>query len=225
MTGKEYCYAYPHPALTTDIVLFTVCDKSLQVLLIRRGNEPFAGEWALPGGFVGIGEDLEDCAQRELAEETGVADLYLEQLFTFGRPDRDPRERVVSVTYLGLAPPDRLQPRAGDDASETGWFDLDRLPALAFDHAEIIALARQRLLAKLEYSTIGFRLLPEAFTLSELQRLYEILRGTSLDKRNFRKWILGLGELTDTGRQRRNGNHRPARIYRPKHPDRVAIIR
>lgn len=225
MSRRQYCYDYPHPALTTDVVLFTVKSEQLQVLLIRRGREPFGGYWALPGGFVDIDEELEDCARRELAEETGIADIYLEQLYTFGGLQRDPRERTVSVTYLGLAPSALLRPKAADDAAEVGWFSFDRLPALAFDHGRIVAAAHQRLVAKLNYSTIGFRLLPETFTLGEVQGTYEILRGTPLDKRNFRKWILGLNQLTATGDQRRNGNHRPARVYRLQHPDRVTFIR
>jgi 8-oxo-dGTP diphosphatase len=225
MAARPHCYEHPHPALTTDVVLFTVQDAQLQVLLIRRGGEPFAGRWALPGGFLEIDEGLETCARRELMEETGIGGIYLEQLYTFGQPDRDPRERVISVTFLGLAPAVSLHPRAASDAAASAWFSLEGAPPLAFDHEDIVDLAHRRLRAKLDYSTIGFRLLPETFTLGELQRLYEIIRGEPLDKRNFRKWVLGLDELTETGAQRRNGNHRPARVYRLKHPERVTIIR
>jgi 8-oxo-dGTP diphosphatase len=225
MTARPYCYEHPHPALTTDVVLFTIQDGQLSVLLIRRRSDPDAGHWALPGGFLEIDEGLETCARRELMEETGIGGIYLEQLYTFGQPDRDPRERVISVTFLGLAPAAGLHPRAASDAAASAWFSLDQLPPLAFDHEEIVGLALQRLRAKLQYSTIGFRLLPETFTLGELQQLYETIGGDPLDKRNFRKWILGLDQLAETGAQRRNGNHRPARVYRLKHPERVTIIR
>lgn len=167
-----YCYAHPHPAVTADVVLFTICEASLQLLLIRRGNPPFQDCWALPGGFLGIDEDLDRCAARELEEETGVCNLYLEQLYTFGSVGRDPRERVVSVAYFALAPVEQLRIRSGDDAAEARWFNLKALPPLAFDHAEIIRIAHERLISKLDYSTIAFQLLPETFTLSELQRIY-----------------------------------------------------
>ncbi|AGA90980.1 ADP-ribose pyrophosphatase [Thioflavicoccus mobilis 8321] len=215
MTGP-YCYAYPHPAVTTDIVVFTIRDEQLQVLLIRRGGEPFRGQWALPGGFLDPAEDLDQCATRELAEETGLSGLYLEQLYTFGRPDRDPRERVVSVAYFALVPSQRLVVRAASDAAEAAWHPFRALPPLAFDHSEILALAHRRLTAKLGYSGIAFEFLPNTFTLSDLQRIYEILLGEVVDKRNFRKWALGLPQIEDTGERRCAGNHRPARLYRLK---------
>ena len=172
--------------------------------------------WALPGGFLEIDEDLESCAKRELEEETGIRDLFLEQLYSFGRPDRDPRERVISVTYYALLPSDHFQLKAASDATAADWFPLDQLPPLAFDHQEIIDLAHQRLVAKLDYSTIAFQFMPETFTLSELQAVYETLLNAELDKRNFRKWILALEQIEETGELRRSGNHRPARIYRTK---------
>lgn len=221
----SYCYRYPHPAVTTDIAVFSIRQEELQLLLIRRGGEPFQGRWALPGGFLDIHEDLEACAARELEEETGVRDLYLEQLYTFGRPDRDPRGRVISVAYFALAPSERLQVQAASDASEAAWFPLGALPELAFDHAAIIRLAHERLAAKLDYSTIAFQFMPETFTLGELQRVYEILRQEELDKRNFRKSMLNRSLLEDTGETRRNGNHRPARLYRVKQPGRVEYIK
>lgn len=220
-----YSYDYPHPAVTTDIAVFSLHEQQLQLLLVRRGQPPHKGRWALPGGFLEIDEDLESGAKRELKEETGASDLYIEQLFTFGRPDRDPRERIISVTYFALAPADKLSIRAGSDATEAAWFPVDGLPELAFDHADIIQLAKERLAAKTLYSTIAFQLMPETFTLSELQSVYEILRSETLDKRNFRKWILALDLLEETGGKRRNGNHRPAKIYRAINPDRVDIIR
>jgi len=220
-----FSYAYPHPAVTTDVVLFTIRDSRLQLLLIRRGGEPFMGHWALPGGFLDIDEDLEHGALRELEEETGVRGVYLEQLRTYGRPDRDPRERVISVAYYALAPSEQLRLRAASDADEASWFPVGDLPALAFDHDEIIASAHERLVAKLDYSTIAFQFMPERFTLSELQEVYEILLDAELDKRNFRKWARALEQIEETGEQRRYGNHRPARLYRVKHRDRIAFIK
>jgi len=175
--------------------------------------------------FLEIDEDLEQCAKRELEEETGITGLYLEQLYTFGKPDRDPRERIISVTYYALVPPDRLVPEAASDAAEARWFSLNELPELAFDHQDILALALDRLAAKSTYSTIALQLMPETFTLSELQSAYEVLRNEKLDKRNFRKWFLGLKQIEETGEKRRNGNHRPAKIYRAINPDRVELIR
>jgi len=207
------------------VVLFTVREERLQILLIQRRGEPFAGSWALPGGFLEPGEDLEACAKRELAEETGVRGVYLEQLYTFGAPQRDPRERVISVTFFALAAYQGLQLRPASDACDAKWFAIDALPALAFDHAQIVQVAQRRLIAKLDYSTVAFQLMPTSFTLSELQRCYEALLDAELDKRNFRKWILALEQIEETGELRRRGNHRPARVYRLKNPDRVEIIR
>jgi len=225
MNQAPYSYAYPHPAVTTDVVIFTIRDRLLQLLLIRRALEPFQGHWALPGGFLDMNEDLEHCAARELEEETGVRGVYLEQLYTFGRPERDPRERVVSVAYFALVPSERLALKAASDASDAAWFPFAQLPPLAFDHDEIIRVAQERLIAKLDYSTIAFQFLPETFTLSELQETYEILVDAALDKRNFRKWALALEQVEETGEMRRRGNHRPARVYRLRHRDRVDYIR
>ena len=222
---KPHCYAYPHPAVTTDIAVFTIRDDALQLLLIRRGNPPFAGAWALPGGFLDIDEDLQACAARELAEETGLRGLYLEQLCTFGAVGRDPRERVISVAYLALAPAGELGVQAGDDAADASWFRLDALPELAFDHADIIATAHRRLVGKLDSSTIAFQFLPETFTLGELQRVYETLVDAEIDKRNFRKWALALEQIEATGELRRQGNHRPARLYRLTDRERVAYLK
>lgn len=220
-----YCYRYPHPAVTTDVVLFTIRDDQLQLLLIERGNEPFRGHWALPGGFVDIDEDLPECAARELAEETAINNVYLEQLGTFGRPGRDPRERVISVAYLALTPADHLRVQAGDDAASAGWFPLNDLPALAFDHDEIIAVAHRRLVSKLDYSTIAFQLLPETFTLGELQQVYETLVDAEIDKRNFRKWAQALEYIEQTGELRRRGKHRPARVYRLTNRGQVSYLK
>ncbi len=209
-----YTYPYPRPMLTVDLVLFTFVAGELRVLLIERGHEPFAGAWALPGGFVEIDEKLEDAAQRELREETGVRDVYLEQLYTFGDPDRDPRGRVITVAYVGIVSADASQHiYAGDDARNARWFNVYDLPQLAFDHERIIRYAVQRLRYKLEYTALGFLLLPERFTLSELQQVYETVLQEKLDKRNFRRKVLSQGIIEKTA-QLRYGDHRPARLYR-----------
>jgi 8-oxo-dGTP diphosphatase len=204
---------YPRPSVTVDVVIFTLRDNDLQVLLVKRKHPPFEGMWAIPGGFVGMDESLEEAALRELEEETGVRDVYLEQLYTFGDPGRDPRGRVITVAYFAVAPADALRPRAGDDASETRWWSIYNLPPLAFDHADILAYALQRLRYKLEYTAVGFELLPETFTLSELQAAYEVVLGEKLDKRNFRRKILGAGVIEETGAYR-TGEGRPAKLYR-----------
>jgi ADP-ribose pyrophosphatase YjhB (NUDIX family) len=220
-----YSYEYPHLAVTTDIVVFTLQDATLRVLLVRRGNEPFKGAWALPGGFVRPDEDLEACARRELLEETGVSGYYLEQLYTFGSVDRDPRERVVTVAYYALIPNDKVVLKASADADAAAWFPVNRLPPLAFDHKSILTMARERLSAKLDYSTIAFQFLPTTFTLTDLQAVYEIIRGETIDKRNFRKAILALGKLEATRKFRREGAHRPAMLYRLKTRKGVEIIK
>jgi 8-oxo-dGTP diphosphatase len=220
-----YVYAYPHPAVTTDIVIFTIRQDELKVLLIKRAMAPFQGRWALPGGFLKIDESLEDGARRELAEETGVAGVYLEQLYSFGRPDRDPRERVITVAYYALIPSDRIELKAASDAEGVSWFGIGELPDLAFDHAEILAIAHARLVAKLDYSTIAFQFMPESFTLTELQRVYELILREELDKRNFRKRILALNVIEATGAEKREGPHRPAMLYRVIDRSRVDVIK
>ena len=204
---------HPHPALTTDVIIFTMRNEDLQVLLIKRKHPPFEGMWAIPGGFVHIDESLEDAALRELEEETGVRDVYLEQLYTFGDVDRDPRGRVVTVAYFALVPSTMISPRPGDDASEARWWSVYALPPLAFDHTKILTYALQRLRYKLEYTAVGFELLPETFTLSELQAAYEVVLGEKLDKRNFRRKMLSAGVIEETGKYKL-GEGRPARLYR-----------
>ena len=219
-----YSYTYPHPAVSADVVLFTIQDEQLRVLLIKRASDPFKNTWALPGGFVEIDEELEQAALRELGEETGISGVYLEQLYTFGQPGRDPRERVITVAYYAMVPPDRTTLHPASDAKDANWFPCADLPPLAFDHPRIITLALQRLTSKIEYSTIALQFMPAAFTLGELQRVYEIIQGEPLDKRNFRKKILADGFIADTGTQRRQGNHRPARLYSVKSPGKVEFI-
>lgn len=198
-------------SVAVDLVIFTVREGALQVLLIERGVPPFKGQWALPGGFVLERETLEAAARRELAEETGLRDVYLEQLYTFGDPDRDPRGRTIAVAYFALTPPAPL--RASTDAANAAWFPAARPPKLAFDHATILRTGLERLRAKVGYTTVGFELLPEQFTLPELQGLYETILERPLDKRNFRKKILSLGLLKSEGRKRAAGAHRPAQLY------------
>ena len=198
-------------SVAVDLVIFTVRDGALQVLLVERGVPPFKGQWALPGGFVLERETLEDAARRELQEETGLKDVYLEQLYTFGEPDRDPRGRAIAVAYYALTPPAPVQ--ASTDAATAAWHPAARPPKLAFDHARILRTGLERLRAKLGYSTVGFELLPRQFTLTELQALYEAILERPLDKRNFRKKILSLGLLKSEGQKRAAAAHRPARLY------------
>jgi 8-oxo-dGTP diphosphatase len=199
--------------LTVDIVIFTIEQGALKVLLVKRGIEPFAGQYAIPGGFVLENESLDQAAMRELREETGVAEVYLEQLYSFGDPRRDPRGRVVTVAYYALISADHSQLRAGSDAAAAAWFAVDAVPDLAFDHAKILAYAVERLRNKLEYTTVGFQLLPERFSLSELQEVYEAILGKKLDKRNFRRKLALLKILKPTSEYRRDGR-KPARLYR-----------
>jgi 8-oxo-dGTP diphosphatase len=191
----SYSYQYPRAALTVDCVVFGYDERELKVLLIQRGLDPFKGRWALPGGFVRVDETLEEAARRELREETGLRNVFLEQLYSFGTVDRDPRERVVSVAYFDLVKLSDHRARAATDAAEAEWFPVSKVPKLAFDHAEILATALSRLKGKVRYQPIGFELLPPEFTLSQLQHLYEAILGEELDKRNFRKKVLGFGLL------------------------------
>ena len=220
-----YTYRYPHPAVTTDIVIFTIRSDELKVLLIKRALPPHKNQWALPGGFIELGESLEEGARRELEEETAVKNVYLEQLYTFGDPKRDPRERVITVAYYALVPSDELEIQAGSDAEGVSWFGMKELPDLAFDHKEILRMAHERLTAKLDYSTIAFQFMPRDFTLSELQHVYEVILREPIDKRNFRKRILGLNLIKETGKDKRDGAHRPAKLYRVKNPNRIDFIK
>jgi 8-oxo-dGTP diphosphatase len=197
-----------------DVVIFTLREEDLQVLLVLRRHAPYSGHWAIPGGFVNIDESLESAALRELEEETGLRDVYIEQLYTFGKPNRDPRTRVITVAYFALVPSSALPPlRAGDDAADARWWSMYELPTMAFDHAGILDYALTRLRYKLEYSAVGFELLPEKFTLSELQGAYELILGETLDRGNFRKKLRKAAIVEATRETRRTGG-RPARLYR-----------
>jgi len=203
---------FHYPAITVDVVIFTLRDDDLQVLLVQRKATPFKGRWAIPGGFVNKSEPLEAAARRELHEETGARDVYLEQLYTFGEPGRDPRGRVIMVAYFALVPAPLIV-EAGSDARDARWWSVYKLPRLAFDHDRIIKYALQRLRYKLEYTAVGFQLLPPQFTLTELQKAYEVVLGETLDKRNFRRRILEANILEETG-QFTESRGRPAKFYR-----------
>src|SRR5881394_941388 len=208
-----FTYQYPRAALTVDCVVFGFDEEELKVLLIERGLEPFKGKWALPGGFVRVDETLDEAARRELAEEAGLKDVFLEQLYTFGAVDRDPRERVVSAAYYALVKLAAHETKAATDATDARWFALSKVPKLAFDHAEILAAALARLKGKVRYQPIGFELLPPKFTLSQLQHLYEAVLGAEFDKRNFRKKVLGFGLLVPLKETQMAGRHRPAQLF------------
>lgn len=202
--------------VAVDIVLFTIRDRLLHVLLIRRLAKPFESRYALPGGFVRVGESLDAAAARELGEETGVDKVYLEQLYTFGDPKRDPRGRVVTVAYYALAPDTQVL-HSGTDAADAAWFPITGLPPLAFDHRKIVEYAHQRIRNKLDYTNVGFELLPAKFTLTELQSVHEAILGESLDKRNFRRKIIQKGIVTPTKEWQQTGR-RPAQLYHFSQP-------
>ncbi len=209
-----HTYQYPRAALTVDCVVFGFDEGDLKVLLIERGLEPFRGRWALPGGFVRVDETLDAAARRELREEAGLTNVFLEQLYTFGAVDRDPRERVVSVAYYALVKLSEHTAEAATDAANAKWFPVSKAPKLGFDHANILAAAVERLKGKVRYQPIGFELLPPKFTLSQLQHLYEAVLGTDLDKRNFRKRVLSFGLLVPLKETQMLGRHRPAQLFR-----------
>ncbi|MBT2529508.1 NUDIX hydrolase [Streptomyces sp. ISL-99] len=214
-------HAFEPFAVTVDLAVFTVRESRLHVLLIRRGQEPYAGAWALPGGFILPRECAEDAARRELAEETGLSQesataLHLEQLRTYSDPDRDPRMRVVSVAYTALVP-GLPEPRGGGDAAHAQWMPVGGLPELAFDHARIITDARERIRAKLEYTCLATAFCPPEFTLGELQQVYETVWGVELDRPNFRRKVLaspGFVEPVQGAPRRTGGRGKPAALYR-----------
>ena len=213
MTNEnQYCYRYPHPAVTTDCVIFGFDGERLQVLFIERGIEPFKGKWAFPGGFIKMDESAEEGALRELREETGLDNAYIEQFHTFSDPNRDPRERVITIAYLALV---RLQEvKAGDDAAAARWFPIDEIPSLAFDHDFILRMATQRLREQIHFQPIGFELLPKKFTIKELQSLYEAILGINFDRRNFSKKMLHLEILTELDETIWPTPKREAKLYK-----------
>lgn len=212
MSNQQYCYKYPHPAVTADCVIFGFDGVDIQLLLIERLIEPFKGKWALPGGFMKMDETIEECARRELKEETNLTATSVEQFHTFTRVDRDERERVITVAHLALV---RLsEVKGGDDAKQAQWFRLNEIPQLAFDHDEIINMAIKELRKRICFHPIGFDLLPEVFTMSELQRLYEAILDVKFDRRNFYNKILKLGILTEAEPRPANTARRTPTKYR-----------
>lgn len=202
--------------VSVDAVVFGYSsDEGLSILLIKRGLKPFHNEWALPGGLVGNSETLEEAVQRELMEETGVSINYLEQLYTFGNPERDPRNRVVSIAYYGLVKPEAFNIKASTDASDVSWFNVEHLPSfLAFDHQKIIQMALHRLKGKIVYEPIGFELLDKKFPFSELEKLYTTVLGKPIDRRNFKKKIMRYQFLIETSeKQALKGSGRPGHLY------------
>ena len=217
--------------IAVDVVLFTIRDGLLKLLLVKRRLTPYRGAWALPGGIVGPEESVDQAALRELQEKTAIDNIYLEQLYTFGEPNRDPRGRVITVAYYALVNWQQFQLKtrqrgasalerlerepqlAGRAVSDVDWFPVKRLPELAFDHRRIVDYALERLRNKINYTTVGFQLLGKEFTLTELQRSYEVILGQRLDKRNFRRKMLQLGILRGTREFKVNGRARPARLY------------
>ena len=209
-----YNYEYPRPALTVDCIVFGLdAELELKIMLIQRDIPPFQGQWAIPGGFVRMDETLEQAALRELQEETGIHDVYLEQLYTFGDLGRDPRDRTVTVAYYALINLVEQEIKASTDAREAEWFALSQIPELAFDHGKILQKAIARLRSKIRYEPIGFELLPQKFTLTQLQKLYETVLARTLDKRNFRKKLLGMDLLLETGELEQGVSHRAAKLY------------
>lgn len=205
---------YERPSVTVDVVIFALRDGRLHVLLVKRKHWPYADHWAIPGGFVNMDESLEAAARRELEEETGVHDVYLEQLYTFGDPGRDPRTRVISVAYFALIRAESQTLKVSDESSDVRWFSADDLPQpLAFDHDKIMRYAVDRLRSKVEYTTLAFQLLPREFTLPRLKRTYEEILGEELDKANFYRKLRDSELLEATGKFH-EGRGRPARLYR-----------
>ena len=212
MDEHRYCYRYPHPAVTADCVIFGFDGVSIKVLLIQRGIDPYKGKWALPGGFMNIDESAEECARRELEEETGLKTASVEQFYTFTDVMRDPRERVITVAHYALV---RLsEVKGGDDAAKAQWFAQSEIPSLAFDHDRILRMALTCLKERICFEPIGFELLPEVFTMSELQNLYEAILGVKFDRRNFYNKMLKLGILAEAEPRPENASRRTPTKYR-----------
>ena len=204
---------FDRPSVTVDLLLFTIKENELKLLLVKRNVEPYKDVWALPGGFVKMDESLDEAAKRELYEESGVKNVYLEQLYTFGEPKRDPRTRVITVAYYALATNEDWDLKATTDAAEASFFSIMELPKLAFDHKKIVEYGLERLRSKLGYSNVAFGLLPEEFTLTNLQNVYEIILGKAIDKRNFRKKMMATGLIVPTTHKQVKTKHRPAQLF------------
>lgn len=212
MEEKNYCYKYPHPAVTSDCVIFGFDGVAIKVLLIQRGIEPYKDKWAFPGGFMQIDETVEECAKRELEEETGLKTTSVEQFYTFSDVNRDPRERVITVAHYALV---RLEEvKGGDDAMSAQWFAMNEIPSLAFDHDRILRMAVNRLKERICFEPIGFELLPEIFTMSTLQNLYESILEVKFDRRNFYNKMLKLGILSEAEERPKNASRRTPIKYR-----------
>lgn len=211
MDEKQYCYKYPHPAVTTDCVIFGFDGMKLNVLLIERGVYPYKGRWAFPGGFLNMDESADEGARRELKEETNLSAAYVEQFGTFSDPNRDPRERVITIAYFALV---KLQDvKGGDDAAKAQWFPMDQIPQLAFDHDRILRKAMDCLRERIHFKPVGFELLPEKFTLKQLQMLYEAILGVNFDRRNFSKKMLHSELLTPLDETVWPTSKREAKLY------------
>lgn len=211
--GSRRLRAHMTFGVTADCVVFGFDGAQLKIALIQRDVEPYAGRWALPGGFVGPEERLEEAAIRALAEETGIGSVFLEQLYTFGGPHRDPRARIVTVAYYALVKLSGHSIHAAADARRAEWFAIADMPRLAFDHDGIVQVAINRLKSKVRYQPVGFELLPPKFKLSQLQQLYEGILGRPLDKRNFRRKLLAMGILRELDEVEKDVAHRAARLY------------
>lgn len=207
--------------MTVDALVFTIIDSSkLKIALVKRAKEPFKGDWSLPGGFVNINESLEDSVKQKLSLKAGYENLYLEQLATFGDIDRDPRSRVITVAYFALTSAENFRSINSDSVVETALFDIKTLPKnLAFDHKKIIQCGLERLQNKIQYSNIAYGLLSKEFTLTQLQKVYEVILGKTIDKRNFRKKMLTTNLLINTKKKTSDSAHRPAELYKFKSKD------
>jgi len=207
-----FTYKYPHPSVACDIVVFGFDGTGLNVLLIKRGEEPYIDSWAFPGGFMKIDETAEQAAERELREETNVEDIHMEQLQAFSGIDRDPRERVLSIAFLAFVRQEGFEVIGGDDAKEAQWFPVNDLPTLAFDHQHIMEVALDRLRWKITYEPLAFHLLNSTFTMTQVQTIYEAVLGQKFDRRNFHKKMIAMGYIVPTDQQIRN-NGRPGTLY------------
>ena len=211
MIEHQYCYKYPRPSVTADCVIFGFDGVEIKVLLIQRGIEPFKGKWAFPGGFMKLDETAEECAKRELEEETGLKNVSVEQFYTFSEVNRDPRERIITVAHYALVKLSEV--RGGDDAASAKWFALNEVPCLAFDHDRILRMALSRLKERICFEPVGFELLPDVFTMTELQNLYEAILEVKFDRRNFYNKMLKLGILTEAEPRPANASRRTPSKY------------